>query len=135
MPDKNLSCRDCSASFVFTESEQEFFAQKGFQNEPSRCPSCREARKNERGGGSYGSGGNYQSRERQMYPATCAQCGKETQVPFEPRGDRPVYCSDCYTQHRPASTGNRGGGGYGSDRGGSGGGGGYGGGSGGGRRY
>lgn len=145
MPDQTMACRDCGASFVFTTSEQEFFAQKGFTNPPTRCASCRAARKAERGeGGGFGRGGNYSTRERQMYPATCAQCGKETEVPFEPRGDRPVYCSDCYTQHRPASTSGGGGsrGGYGGDRGGSGGGG-YGGdrggnggyGGGGGRRY
>ena len=134
MPDQTMTCRDCGTSFVFTTSEQEFFAQKGFNNPPSRCPSCRAARKAERGeGGGFGRGGNYSTRERQMYPATCAQCGKETEVPFEPRGDRPVYCSDCYAQHRPASTGGGSRGGYGGDRGGSGGGG-YGN-SGGGRRY
>src|SRR5688572_26391907 len=95
--DKTLTCRDCGAQFEFTASEQEFFAQKGFTNEPGRCPTCREARKNERqgGGGGYssGGGGGYRS-ERQMYPTVCAECGKDTQVPFQPRGDRPVYCSD-----------------------------------------
>ena len=113
MTDKNLTCRDCGAAFIFTDSEQEFFAQKGFQNEPSRCPTCREARKADRGDrpGSYSSGGY--SRERQMFPAVCAQCGQNTQVPFEPRGDRPVYCSDCYSkQPRTSSSGGSGGGGY-----------------------
>jgi CxxC-x17-CxxC domain-containing protein len=98
--DKNLSCRDCGAEFVFTASEQDFFAEKGFTNEPSRCPECRAARKqNDRGGnrGGFG-GGNRQPRE--MHPATCAECGKETQVPFRPSGDRPVYCSDCFSRQR-----------------------------------
>ena len=43
--DKTLTCRECGNEFVFSASEQEFFAQKGFQNEPSRCPACRAARR------------------------------------------------------------------------------------------
>lgn len=92
--DKTLTCRDCGEDFVFTASEQEFFAEKGFTNEPGRCPSCRAARK-QRGGGGFRQGG-YQARE--MHSATCAECGKETQVPFKPSGERPVYCRDCYSQ-------------------------------------
>ena len=88
--DKSLQCADCGATFTFGVGEQEFFAAKGFTNEPKRCPDCRSARKSERGGfGSYG----YQ---RRMYPAVCAACGVDTEVPFEPRQDRPVYCSNCY---------------------------------------
>jgi CxxC-x17-CxxC domain-containing protein len=115
MQDKTLTCSDCGQEFTFTASEQEFFAQKGF-NTPSRCPSCRAARKAAREGGSsygssYGNGGGYGG-TRQMYPAVCAQCGKDTEVPFQPRGDRPVYCSDCYKQQNPgrsSSGGSRGG--------------------------
>ncbi len=89
--DKVLNCRDCGTQFTFTASEQEFYAQKGFQNEPSRCPECRKAKKaNMRGGG--------MSRgDRQMFDAICSECGKPTQVPFKPREDRPVYCRDCYS--------------------------------------
>ncbi len=97
--DKQLQCADCGNSFTFTSSEQEFFSNKGFTNEPKRCPDCRTARKQERGGGGsggYGSGGSFGSR-RQMYPAVCGACGTQTQVPFEPRQDRPVYCSQCYS--------------------------------------
>lgn len=98
MQDQTLTCSDCGQEFTFTASEQEFFAQKGFSN-PSRCPSCRAARKAAReGGSSYGS--SYGA-PRQMYPAVCAQCGKETEVPFQPSGDRPVYCSDCFREHSP----------------------------------
>lgn len=119
MQDKTLTCRDCAQEFAFTASEQEFFAQKGFTNEPGRCPTCRAARKGSRDGGS--SSGNFNAR-REMFPVVCAQCGKATQVPFQPRSDRPVYCSDCYSAHRPASTGERrysggGGGGAGGGRG------------------
>jgi CxxC-x17-CxxC domain-containing protein len=98
--DKILTCSDCGNSFTFSASEQEFFASKGFVNEPGRCTDCRAARKQQRSGGysSSGNGGGY--RQRQMYPAVCATCGKECQVPFEPRSGRPVYCSDCYSPVR-----------------------------------
>ena len=93
---KSLTCTDCAAAFDFTASEQEFYQTKGFTNEPKRCPSCRAKRKSEQGGsGSYGS-------PRQMFPATCATCGKQTEVPFEPRNGRPVYCSDCYRKVKPS---------------------------------
>ncbi len=95
--DKSLTCADCGAAFTFTAQEQEFFQSKGYTNEPKRCPTCREARKAERGGG----GGGFRGK-RQMYPAVCAQCGKDTEVPFEPRSGRPVYCSDCYSKVKPA---------------------------------
>ena len=94
--DKNLTCRDCGAEFVFSASEQDFYAEKGFTNEPGRCPDCRRARKQQNGGG-FGRGGSRPQRE--MHDATCAACGKETQVPFRPSGDRPVYCSDCFSQN------------------------------------
>lgn len=121
--DKTLTCSDCGSSFTFTAGEQEFHHSKGFTNEPRRCPSCRAARRDSGGGGGgggYGGGGR-----REMFTVTCSSCGKDAHVPFEPRGDRPVYCSDCF---QPQQRG--GGGGYG----GGGGRGGYGGG-GGGRRW
>ena len=89
--DKSIQCGDCGATFVFTAQEQEFFASKGYQNDPKRCPTCREARRATR----TGTDSSMRPR-RQMFPAVCAQCGKETEVPFEPREGRPVYCSDCY---------------------------------------
>ncbi len=95
--DKSIQCSDCSATFTFTAGEQEFFQSKGYTNEPKRCPSCRQARKSER----YGSSSNYGT-QRQMFPAKCAECGKDTEVPFQPRGDKPVYCSDCYRKMRPS---------------------------------
>jgi CxxC-x17-CxxC domain-containing protein len=113
--DKTITCRDCGMDFVFTAGEQEFYAQKGFTNEPTRCPSCRQARKasggSSRGGygdrdsygggsrGGYGGGG-----QREMHTAICASCGKEAQVPFVPRGDKPVYCSDCFQEQRRSSS-------------------------------
>ncbi len=103
MADKILTCSDCGQQFTFSASEQEFFAKKGF-TDPSRCPDCRAARKAARAGGSDYRGGSSSTGERQMYPAVCAQCGKETEVPFKPSGDRPVYCSDCYQQQRGGSS-------------------------------
>jgi CxxC-x17-CxxC domain-containing protein len=92
--DKSLQCSDCGVTFTHSAEDQEFFQSKGYTNEPKRCPECRQARKPERYGNRYNS---YSSRaQRQMFPAVCADCGKDTEVPFEPRGDRPVYCSDCY---------------------------------------
>jgi CxxC-x17-CxxC domain-containing protein len=102
--DKPLVCRDCNQSFMFTSGEQEFFASRGFTNEPSRCPECRANRRRDndgyRGGYSSGGGGGYERREREMFPAVCSSCGKETQVPFQPRNDKPVYCSDCFATQR-----------------------------------
>jgi CxxC-x17-CxxC domain-containing protein len=92
--DKSITCSDCGATFIFSAEEQEFYQSKGFTNEPKRCPDCRRARKS----GSYGS--SSRNVNRQMFTVICAECGKETEVPFEPRGDRPVYCSDCYRKNR-----------------------------------
>ncbi len=93
--DKSLRCSDCGATFTFTAREQEFYQQKGYTNEPKRCPSCRAARKSERSGNS-----GYSAAPRKMYPAVCAACGKPTEVPFEPRTGSPVYCIDCYRKNR-----------------------------------
>jgi CxxC-x17-CxxC domain-containing protein len=94
--DKSLQCSDCGATFIFSAEEQELFKSRGYTNEPKRCPSCRRARKSER----YGNSGPGYRAQRQMFPAVCAECGKDTLVPFEPRGDKPVYCSDCYRKVR-----------------------------------
>ena len=85
--DKTLKCRDCDEDFIFTAGEQEFYAERGFQNEPQRCKNCRDARKSA-------------SRSREFFTATCAACGGEAKVPFEPKTDRPVYCSDCFARTR-----------------------------------
>jgi len=100
--DKTLTCRDCSNPFTFTEGEQEFFAQKGFTNEPSRCPECRAANKSRRNGGgtAYASDRGYERAPREMFEAVCTQCGGIAKVPFQPRGDKPVYCSACFEQQR-----------------------------------
>ncbi len=101
--DKTLECSDCGQEFTFSVEDQEFFQSKGYTNEPKRCPECRQARKSERNGNGvniYGNGAYGYRAPRQMVPAVCADCGKETEVPFEPREGRPVYCSDCYRKVR-----------------------------------
>ena len=84
--DRTLVCNECGQEFVFTAGEQEFYAEKGFANDPKKCKACRDARK------------NAGKTEREYLTATCAKCGREAQVPFRPREDRPVYCSECYAQ-------------------------------------
>ena len=89
--DKVLVCKDCGNEFVFSASEQEFYAEKGFTNEPGRCAPCRSAKKAQ-----VRSNGRTGRPQREMFPATCASCGKETTVPFQPSGEKPVYCRDCF---------------------------------------
>jgi CxxC-x17-CxxC domain-containing protein len=94
--DKSIECSDCGTTFTFSAEEQELFASRGYTNEPKRCPSCRQARKSERSGNR----GNNYGLPRRMFPAVCAECGKDTEVPFEPTNGRPVYCSECYSKVR-----------------------------------
>lgn len=90
--DKTLTCKECGQEFIFTAGEQEFYASKGFENEPGRCQACRNAKKQQRNNGG--------RRERQMYTAVCNECGVETMVPFQPSGEKPVYCRDCFQAKR-----------------------------------
>jgi len=83
--DKTIKCRECEQEFIFTAGEQEFYAEKGFVNEPQRCKACRSARKQAKG---------------ELTTVVCADCGISTEVPFVPRTDRPVYCRDCFAKHR-----------------------------------
>ena len=84
--DKTLVCKECGQEFVFTAGEQEFYAEKGFQTEPQRCKACRYARK------------NAGKPEREMFIATCARCGGEAKVPFQPTEGRAVFCSECFAK-------------------------------------
>ena len=90
--DKTLQCRECGQPFVFTAGEQEFYQQKGLLNEPGRCPDCRQRRRQQQGAADRA--------PREMHTIVCAECGREDQVPFLPRNDKPVYCSDCYERTR-----------------------------------
>ena len=127
MSDRTLTCRDCGQQFVFTEGEQAFYTERGF-SEPTRCKPCRDVRKQQRnagggggggydsfggggggfggggfstgGGGGFGGGGGYNQAPRQMFPATCSECGQPTEVPFQPRTDKPVFCRECFQARR-----------------------------------
>ncbi|HEX3459078.1 MAG TPA: zinc-ribbon domain containing protein [Candidatus Baltobacteraceae bacterium] len=99
--DENLNCVDCARQFIFSSGEQSFYEQKGFQNKPNRCPDCRQARKQMRGNGGGNGGGDRSGRPREMFTATCSGCGGVAEVPFNPRGDKPVYCRDCFAS-RPS---------------------------------
>ncbi|RPJ29963.1 MAG: zinc-binding protein [Planctomycetaceae bacterium] len=103
--DRMLTCRDCGAQFPFTVGEQEFYASKGFTNDPTRCSTCRGSHKAQRMAGSPGgrSGSGMDRGSRQTYTTVCAGCGGEAVVPFSPRGDRPVYCSNCFSRMRSGS--------------------------------
>jgi CxxC-x17-CxxC domain-containing protein len=103
--DIQLTCSDCGQDFTFTAADQTFFQERGYST-PKRCKSCRQAKKNDQGGS------GYRSAPAQGTPVICSGCGQPTTVPFEPRGDRPVFCRDCY-QARKGS----GGGGAGASRG------------------
>jgi len=118
--DKTLTCADCGTPFTFSADDQAYHQEKGFLNEPRRCQSCRAAKRAERNGGSSYAGSGSYGGQREMFSATCSACGKEAQVPFQPRGDKPVYCSDCFRSQRPSGGGYAGSGGSrgGYDRGG-----------------
>jgi len=114
-----LTCSDCGQEFVFTAGEQQFFEQRGYSS-PRRCKPCRQAKQGSAGGGGHTSssaneggygGGAARSTGGGMSGGTtvvCSSCGQTTTVPFEPRGDRPVYCRSCY---RPKHGGGSSGGG------------------------
>lgn len=85
--DKNLTCKECSKEFVWSAGEQKFYADKGLQNPPGRCPDCRKAMKEKKA-------------NRQMYTIICKECGKEGQVPFEPRDPNDVLCAECFQKAR-----------------------------------
>ena len=132
MSDKTLNCRDCGQEYTFTAGEQAFYLERGF-SEPQRCPACRAARKSQRsssggyksGGGDYSSGGHgggggsysgggggaggFSSAPRQRYPATCSNCGQQTEVPFMPRSEKPVFCRECFSDRRSSAPRNYGG--------------------------
>ena len=82
--DITLKCKDCEQDFVFTTGEQEFYAEKGFSNQPLRCAGCRVIKK------------QAIRDSRETHITECSACGGEARLPFRPTTDRPVYCSQCY---------------------------------------
>ena len=115
--DRTVRCLDCGTPFLLTCNEQIYYRERGYR-EPGRCPACRATKRAERNApllaahdtheagnapeSVYGGAGSHDGRKGRaiLYPAVCASCGKETQVPFLPRGDRPVYCRECFGQRR-----------------------------------
>ena len=95
LADKTMTCKECGSSFAFTVGEQEFYKSRGLQNEPGRCPECRAAKRQSRYRG--------EGQPREMHKAVCAKCGTDCEVPFEPRYDRPIYCSTCYAEVKQSS--------------------------------
>ena len=92
LEDIALVCRTCGKPFTFTVGEQLFYKEKGFKNQPKDCKACRDAKKN----------GGQAPVERQYFIATCADCGGEAKLTFQPSSDRPVYCSACFEARRKA---------------------------------
>jgi CxxC-x17-CxxC domain-containing protein len=105
LADKTLTCADCGQEFLFSGDDQEFYQSRGF-TEPKRCRSCRAMRRTEREGGDTGGFNRAPRAEREMFDVICSSCGQSTKVPFQPRGDRPVYCRDCFERvGRPSGGG------------------------------
>lgn len=106
--DKKLVCKDCGNEFLFSAGEQAFHAQHGLRNEPRRCAICREMMRMRnddkrmsmasRSDGPRGPGGPLPPRT--TFRTTCGKCGKPADVPFKPKGDRPVLCRDCFRAAR-----------------------------------
>jgi CxxC-x17-CxxC domain-containing protein len=93
--DQEIVCSDCSNPFTFTAQEAAFYTEKQF-SPPKRCKPCREIRKQEKGGGSSRPPRAQSRDDRELFDATCGKCGAQTQVPFKPNPDRPVYCRGCF---------------------------------------
>lgn len=91
--DKTLTCKECSKEFNWTAGEQKFYADKGLQNPPSRCQDCRRQKKE-------------RTANRQMHKIICKNCGKEGEVPFEPRDPNDVLCAECFRASRSEQSSN-----------------------------
>jgi len=105
--DRTLTCADCGVEFIHSAADQEFYTQKGFASDPKRCPSCRASRRQMRESTGYdvreiGGPRGYERGDsrpmREYFAVICSKCGNAAQVPFKPRMDRPVYCSDCFRE-------------------------------------
>lgn len=81
-----LVCTECGVAFSFSAEEQAFYKERGFENGPKRCAACRMSQQALEAA---------VKPKKEMYPATCAACGCQTELPFKPKGDKPVYCSAC----------------------------------------
>lgn len=84
--DQTLICKDCGKNFIFTARDQDFFAQKGFTNAPTRCRDCRQKKKVTTDANA----------NRVIYKITCKKCGKVGEMAVEPRKPNDVLCADCF---------------------------------------
>jgi len=108
--DRTLNCVDCGVEFIHSAADQEYYQQKGFVSDPKRCTSCRASRRASRDGGydvrEIGGPRGYERGDdrpnREYFAVVCSSCGNQAQVPFKPRMDRPVYCSDCFRTVKPS---------------------------------
>ena len=101
LTNKSIKCLDCGASFTFSTVEQAYFQSKGDSSEPGCCPSCRQTRKERQAADMSGNNAMTHRSATRMFTTNCARCGKRTEVPFEPKNHKAVYCSGCYDAIRP----------------------------------
>jgi CxxC-x17-CxxC domain-containing protein len=94
--DQTLTCRDCNKTFVFTAGAQEFYAQKGYTNAPTRCKDCRVIRKKT----------TEANANKQLYKIVCKSCGKQGEMATEPRKPNDVLCSECFYRNFQSEQGN-----------------------------
>ena len=95
MGDLIRTCRNCGASFPFTEGEQAFYLERGYQP-PTYCPDCRDMRR------AVAKESQLMPRgaQRPLFDAVCSECGMQTRVPFQPIPGLPVFCESCFTRKR-----------------------------------
>jgi CxxC-x17-CxxC domain-containing protein len=91
LQDKSINCKDCGVDFTWTADEQAFYQEKGF-SAPLRCKPCRVKARAVHGDRS--------SSPRESFPITCSECGAQDTVPFQPRGDKPVLCRNCFQKKK-----------------------------------
>lgn len=102
LQDTGIICIDCGQEFIWTSGEQSFYRDKGLQNPPKRCKSCKQA-KNERLA-AIATAQTLGVKQRIEVTVNCAKCENQTTVPFYPSQGRPVYCRSCFLAMNPGLT-------------------------------
>lgn len=99
MEDTEIICAACNSGFVFTASEQAYYAERGFQL-PKRCRACRQARRKGRRSPTSSMSGSLQAIKpvapRREYPTPCGKCGADHTIPFPPKHE--VLCPACFVE-------------------------------------
>ena len=90
LTDKEIICKECGTAFMWSGGEQEFFAEKGLTNTPSRCPICRKKK-------------DVKHSFQTSYDIACAECGKKSQSPFKPADPQNVLCQECFEKKNGGS--------------------------------